>query len=398
MTKTGVASFSFLASQYIFACLWVTASLFYIEAGAYMSEIREFGYASGATGAYILSMLFFFMIAFVSFTIAQTINIHNTDTRYRIGDYKLPPSRIYTIVKITLYPSLLILAFLTNAPLISGLDRNVFWSSNAIGLQRILFNQLPLIAFIGGYIAIKKENGITLKEILKHLLPVFLLQIIYGETFTGIFTATVFFLIPICSEKRGIETIKNNKFTILIAIISAAAALLAFKFLGKYVDGIGSGTELMINRVLALQGQVWWAIYTFGDQLSSGDYEGIRLLMYKISPADVFNAYSTQGVNFTMGYPAILISEFDRSWLLIHTFFALGFGAILGILKKLISKNKFLSSIVFIKIYSAYYVCITNGEIQDIASFKSLFYIVAASSVLYLERSRESSFNVKSST
>ncbi|MBH2032236.1 MAG: hypothetical protein I8H93_19080 [Pseudomonadales bacterium] len=398
MKKIGIASFSILAAQYIFACLWVTASLFYIEAGAYMSEIREFGYPSGAASAYIFSMLFFFIIALISFTIAQTVNINKSNIAYRIGDYKLSTSRIYSILKITLYPSLLILAFITSAPLISGLDRNVFWSSNAIGIQRILFNQLPLIAFVGGYIAIKKENGITLKEISKHLLPVFLLQITYGETFTGIFTATVFFLIPICSEKRGIETLKNNKLAILTTIISAAAALLAYKFLGKYVHGIGSGTELMMNRVLALQGQVWWAIYTFGDQLSNGDYEGIRLLMYKISPSEVFNAYSAQGVNFTMGYPAILISEFDKSWLIIHTFFALGFGAILGILRKLISKNKFFSSIIFIKIYSAYYVFITNGEIQDVISFKSLFYIVAASLILYLERSRSVRFSIKAST
>lgn len=391
MKKTGLASFSILASQYIFACLWVTASLFYIEGGAYMSEIREFGYSSGATSAYIFSALFFFVIAFASFSVVQRIKLHHTNINYRIGGYAFSPQRIYKIIATCLYPTLILLAIITSAPLLSGLDRNIFWASHAIGIQRILFNQLPLIAFLAGYIAIKRKNGLTLKEIARHLIPIYAIQIVYGETFTAIFTATVFFLIPICSEPRGIDLIYRNKTKILVVIFSAAAALLSFKFLGSYVAGIGSGTAVMINRVLALQGQVWWAIYTFGDQLSNNGYEGIKLLMYKISPADVFNAYSSQGVNFTMGYPAILLTEFNNFWLFIHTLFALGFGAILGLLKKLVCTNKFLSSIVLIKIYSAFYLCITNGEIQDITSLKSLFYIVCATLVLYLERGRANS-------
>lgn len=388
MKKTGLASFSILASQYIFACLWVTASLFYIEGGAYMSEIREFGYPSGATSAYIFSALFFFAIAFLSFNVVQRIKMHNSKIIYRLGGYSFPPQRIYKIIATALYPTLLFLAIFTSAPLLSGLDRNIFWSSHAIGIQRILFNQLPLVAFLAGFVAIKKEDGLTLKEIAKHLIPIYFLQIVYGETFTAIFTATVFFLIPICSENRGIALIYKNKTKILVAIFSAAAALLSFKFLGSYVAGIGSGSAVMINRVLALQGQVWWAIFTFGDQLSNNGYEGIKLLMYKISPADVFDAYSSQGVNFTMGYPAILLTEFNKAWLFVHALFALGFGAILGLLKKLVCTNKFLSSIVLIKIYSAFYLCITNGEIQDIISLKSLFYIVCATLILYLERGR----------
>lgn len=395
MNKSGIASFSILASQYIFACLWVTASLFYIESGAYMSEIREYGYASGATSAYILSTLYFFLLAFLSFSIVQRLKVRQTDITFRLGEFKLSAARVYKVTATFLYPTLLILALVTSAPLLSGLDRNIFWSSHAIGLQRVLFNQLPLVAFIAGFVCIKKDNGLTLKEILKSLLPIYALQLIYGETFTAIFTATTFFLIPICSEKRGLNLIYKNKTKILTTIVGAAAALLSFKFLGSYVAGIGSGTAVMMNRVLALQGQVWWAIYTFGDQLSNNGYEGIQLLMYKISPSDVFNAYSSQGVNFTMGYPAILVTQFNKSWLLFHALFALGFGAILGLLKKLIVKNKFFSSIVFIKIYSAFYVCITNGEIQDILSLKSLFYVLCAILVLYLERSRDNSKTIK---
>lgn len=386
MKNTGIASFIILSSQYIFACLWVSASLFYIEAGAYMSEIREYGYNSGAASAYILSMLFFFLIAFIGFITIQKIRVRPSTAKYRIGSYTLSPTSIYKLVTTALYPSLLALAIFTNAPLISGLDRNIFWASNAIDLQRVLFNQLPLAAFIAGFVAIKKNNGLTLKEILKHLIPIYSLQLIYGETFTAIFTATVFFLIPICSENHGIKAINNNKSKIFITIALAAVGLLSFKFLGSYIAGIGSGSAVMINRVLALQGQVWWAIYTFGDRLANNDYEGIQLLMYKISPADVFNAYSSQGVNFTMGYPAILVTEFSKYWLTIHTLFALGFGLILGLLKKLIVKNKFFSSIIMIKIYSAFYLCITNGEIQDIFSVKSLFYVVSAIFIFYLER------------
>lgn len=360
-----------------------------------MSETRTFGYNTGATKAYVAFCAVFFALSYISYVITRKIIPASPTRNISINRNKLAIEKICKWSAFLVFSILIASSIITSLPIISGTDRIAFWATKAIPGQRIIFNQIPLLAFLAGLnfaIYSEKQKRNLSKVVLAMCI---VMQITYGETFTAIATSIFFFSFPIISKKETLAIMLKNKTKILITVSAIFGTLAAYKFSGQYISGIGSSADVMINRVLALQGQVWWHIYSFNNQITDENYSGIQLLMYNIAPPDVFNAYNSNGINFTMGYPAILISEYRATALLPHAIISIAFGSIIALLHTTIKTKKIFSAIATLKLYSHYFVIITNGETQNLISAKSLIYIVIIAIFFTLESGKTIHHNIK---
>lgn len=382
-----IFSFAAMSLQYVFVVLWVTVSVFYIEAGGYMSETRRFGYYTGAGWSYVFYVLVFFFMAYWAFRITQGVPVSKLTKKTSINGLVVTAGRLY---KFLLFPIVFIMFFcgvMSEFPILSGIGRIAYWNEEALPGQRVLFNQLPLVAFIGGgFLFIEKSHLPSLLGIAKFISPVLIVQLVFGETFTGLSSSLFLFFVPFLAKPEAVAVIRKNIFKIGLMAFLVATLLLMYKFYGRYVSGIGSGLDLMLDRVFALQGQVWWSVYSLESYRETDMYDGMSLLMYIIAPSDVFNAYAGQGVNFTMGYPAILLEKYGHMALIPHALFGLGFGVIIGLVKVFVNNNKLFYSIILIKLYSFYMVVITSGNVSQIFSFKLYFYLLLLGIVFLVRR------------
>jgi len=382
--------FTLLSSQYIFASFWLLASLFYIESGANITEIRTTGYHVGATSKYLVFLTTFLLASYAGYLAVS--KWHSPPVGWRIGQVRLNAKLALNLSIAGILTPLAVYLAASGIPFLSGTDRIVFWKTIALPGQQILFNQIPLVAFLAGFLLIQDTNARDRRLCILTFTSCIIFQLLHSETFTGLTVSAYMFFAPLFCSPRWRAMIAKHKKKLLIFCIASGASVLLLKFSGAYVQGIGGPYQVAMNRIFALQGQLWWGVNASSNHVDALGLAGMQALMYIMAPTDVFNTYTSAGISFAMGYPAILVLEFGSTALLVHAFFAVAFGTIIALLSRAIRSNDILLAVVVAKLYTHIYVIITSGNLHEVASLKTFLFCAAALFLLALAYGRRHAY------
>ena len=296
----------------------------YLEYGGYVSEAKEFTYATGSTLRLLTLQSVFFISAVAAFQFFNSkkllVSISNEKKEIAFEDYPI----IFIIILMLLI--LLFNIFIQGAPIIDKVTRFDYWSSIHGGtiLKKILA-LLDYFSFFIGVLYAKYRNVNYLRKalILGLLFSALLLNILYGEKFSGIFLLCMMYLMGylLVQEIKGLLDVNPVKILLLVSTMGYLFyILISWSYINLYYYSEDAVVEIIIHRIFELQGEVWWVVdnnvnngLTKGVALdlikhnSENKPGGIFLLMELIAPQNTFDEYVAKGVPFTMGYPAIAV-------------------------------------------------------------------------------------------
>ena len=214
-----------------------------------------------------------------------------------------------------------------------------------------------------------------------------------GEKFTGLFMSTMVFFIPIVifNKINLLKKFISFKFIFLLSIF----CLLLFLSIYLSYSAI-SGEDRALDRFLerlALQSQLWWALdglTTMSMQpvhlikenlLGIGQTErfmqGIFYVMYLVSPDFVYDRFTEQGINMTMGGPINLAYFFGYP---ISVVVCLAIGGLLGMIYYILYKTILLKDVLFIllaiKGLDGIYRAVVMGDVFYLLSAKVYLTII----------------------
>lgn len=373
---------------FYFPQLWATLSSVYIETGIYLSEQGRYSYATGATSRLVLYNMIFFLclLIFIGFFKKSYDKLDNITM-------KSNTIVLLLLSGITLTILLLLLNLVkTGIPLLSdgSINRFNFWKQYAAyPKMEILYNYINSYAFLLGLIFSKNYSKFCRKWSLILFVFLFSLYYLHGNAFGGLFSITVFFLLP-----NAVHKIKEGKGLVNKKWILIISSLLVLFVLFKYIEyrfmfNYENPLELVIYRIFGLQGHVWWGTDVLTKDLgvfdqplfkaediffpSSENLTGMQFLMVLLGGNKGY-AYIEQGINFTMGYPAIIVLSFGYLGAII---FQIGFTLVLSLLITYL--DKYINSGALLR---AMFIFIIFSKTQTFASMGSLSAIFNMSNLL----------------
>ncbi|MDK2375911.1 DUF6418 domain-containing protein [Serratia fonticola] len=363
----------------------------FIETGTYVEELKQFSYATGGTIRLVFFMITFFLTA--RFVYAFLLKFEIIDTNNSgLRQVPLLSEKIIIWLSLTLIIILLLGALIWGTPLGNDEQRFDFWSAHPFPQFRGLLYQGYQLAFVLGVLI---PNGFY-KRIMSLLIIAFcLMNVLYGEKFTGIFLTCIYFIVGYTASVninkfQRISFITMKKIIITLFILLLVFGIIFYQY--KYVHKIdGSIIGFITMRIFALQGEVWWAIDSIFSKkndisnieylLFSGngckDYGGLYYMMSKITSASLVSSYCERGVTFTMGYPAILISTvgYLSGWF-INIFFGSFVGVTLYLIRKIIINGSILGLYVSAKVLLIETHAFNMGNLFNIIDFNFIFYFI----------------------
>lgn len=187
-----------------------------------------------------------------------------------------------------------------------------------------------LLLFMLGAVRPQKK-GVHWADIFITIYLIYLLSL--GHKFSTLFESMVYFSIAIFAKLMNRNSHLNflNP-RIFVSVVLCLIALLMYS-LSTYMIDLGSyedALELLLNRLFAFQGHLWWAVDN--DVIENGLYDqdhwftelreifflgsepsedtGMRYLMVNILGYERASRIFDAGYLYTMAYPAILIATF----------------------------------------------------------------------------------------
>lgn len=338
---------AFITSPFLILHFWAIFSVFYIESGAYVIEQDAYGHKNGS-GILLTSMMSLFS-SILFFPDIGEIKMQRFFKKPTLN--KVNPIYISSFILLVL--SILILFYgIIYSGSIPLLNSNRFaYFDEAPRIVKIVYLSSGLVSFIAGVSFAESRNRII--NILVILLIIMI--ILSGDKFTGIFLAVINFIAGF-SIRSEIRLTRKQLITIAGFFFLFVTVIVSVGFLFMHDIGDKDLFEVIIERALALQGHVFYGTYElsltggleslsleqFFKPSTSENPMGIDFLMYQVSDNNFASAMLSQGITFTMGYPAILFVFFDN---LLYIYMAIIVSAIffrffaLGIIKYTIRGN-----------------------------------------------------------
>lgn len=363
----------------------------YIENGGLIIEQARFGYITGGTLRLVIYNIIFFIAAFIIYKIV----IFYKPIKLRSKPLSSQMVLFINILAMLLICIILINLFLWNSPLLMKIDRIDYWNNHPMPIIKTFIGQTNVISLLLGILFISRSN-LNKKRILAMFASILICIIFLGEKFTGIFSAIYFFLLPILIYKL---VSKNIHLSIKKMFIAGLITIICFIPIVHYHYSVVHGHNLVLEAVFirfGLQGHVWWAIDEYVQNSPSAIDEkqinteisswfdlndtkivGMKYLIQEVAPPQIAYAYLEKNVNFTMGYPAIILRTFGENLIYPLQFIA-GIIVIIFSLHLMykISQNQIILSIFSLKVFIEVLNAFTMGNIHYLFSLKVLSYVI----------------------
>jgi hypothetical protein len=314
---------------YFFMQTWALVSCWYNDLGIYNPELFRYTDTSLATTRLALFYLLF-NIGFVM--VAQWCRMYPLAR----NDYEIkwgrPDSGYLKALLIgaigVLYVYVVYEFYRNGIPILQGIDRLLFVTEGG-AVEKSLVVYGPFLAFLLGYFRPDHKRW-SAQSVMMASFVVY--KILTANKFSGLMAIVVPYYLPIVVRLY----LQDRNFTLLrrrylAAVSGVVALLLGFAFV-TYVSLIGSGDgayQFLTDRVLANQGQLWWAVdnekfapngslphlgeLELGAILSpesiNSEETGMKALMIHLLGPEIAYPIIDKGYLYTMAYPAILITS-----------------------------------------------------------------------------------------
>lgn len=315
-----------LLFPFLYAYAAILASSLYLE--VFPSVIYEQGVSSHFNGstAFLVLLLFFSLISVLFVLQAMS-------KRFGHGCMARPLfKKSYLCCVLVLEFFLIGHIFLSGSPLlVEGVTRFEFWSDHAIFKPLSIFNWLlySIVFVVGanGAYFLYKESRMSRFLSFAVLFFAGVYFVSWGNKFSALVLLLFVYYVPGLLAYRVRYGEKYNILKQAFVWGPIFSFIVLFLIVDQYDKFQSRGLDVwdqLIERVLILQGHVWWG--SFDRVLAEGgDYEhvlsefkslfvdlpkgeaGMTFIMRIIAPINVFGDYFESGVEFTGGFPAINI-------------------------------------------------------------------------------------------
>jgi hypothetical protein len=374
-----------------FSHFWMGLSVSFLELGVYITEQLQFSYNNGATfGLLGFEALFWFGV------VASKELFPSKYSSSSMLAYNLRSSRAILIVVAVSITMLYLNLALTGAPLLSdGITRFNYWSVSALPFLNVILGDVatPLIFMLSVVFSIahvenKKKHARVAALLFFSLILYYYLM---GQKFSiQFFALSVFFGTALYMRKiRGLKTeIGFFQFFLAFLFVVFAIVILVGNYTSShsdFVEGQGGVLFAVIYRALALQGHVWWGAYDIhlnpayvGGHGNSFSLNGMETMMYAVSPAVLVQDYLSQGVRFTMAYPAIVLYKYGFFWGGVLQFIA-GYcmGFVVSVFAKMIAQSRIYASCASLIVLEMLIIMFNMGDFSDLLKAKFLLPLLA---------------------
>ncbi|HET8810835.1 MAG TPA: DUF6418 domain-containing protein [Flavobacteriaceae bacterium] len=354
----------FLYGLVFFQAFAILPSLIYIEEGILINEQGRFSFYTGATILCVLYFIFTFMVIAMSFKSFNKIKLPTFQLAYK---GKNVDKHLILATLVIVQFLLLVNAALSPLPFFDdSVDRFSYWSSSRFPFLKTIFGNTAMFIPFGWGLLFPKYKKTAIGMFFVYLGYNFLI----GQKFSPIVNGSFSFLLPI------VFYYKNNLFNILKKNI-VSLGLIGICLFGimytvtynKYKKTrpfanieIYDPNQAMLYRIFGLQGHLFWGAterYVVGETEAKSFNPtelilGMRVMMHEFAADQgVLLSNEESGFNFTNAYPAILFKIFPLSVALIfHTFFTIGFLAVMGwVLKEFLNHRALILSLIAYQLF-----------------------------------------------
>lgn len=371
--------------------LWAIVSCFYIETGIFITEQNVFSFPTGATYRLVLYNMVFFAAAVLT---SQVFSRPDVKQIAPVSEKKKRLSNLWLIPIYLVALAMFFNAFLTFILHSGSYDRFTFWQYAIFPKIGALYNFYYILIFMTGFLFRMNKGN---KKIRTLSLFAFLLfngsMIFIGHKFSPIYMGTLIFIIPMLSESANFLYKYKGKVVKWVFVLMIVVIALSVR---EYNNTVGSENafDLLINRVLGLQGHLAWGTdllvqmgnlnysNNFADEVNeiihpTVDHEnaGMKSLMVKVS-GSIGEAFIRHGINFTMGFPAI-VPFMTGTWksVFLLSFFGVVLGVLITSLNFWVRRNELIPSAILSSIYIDSLSAFTMGNFYVLFNGMNLFLI-----------------------
>ncbi len=311
-----------------FMQLWALISCFYNDTGIYNLELFRFTEQTMATTRlgimYVLFNIGFIAMAYI---IGDKALINREYTlkggKIHLGNFTL--LIYFGVLAIALY--LVYRLSVNGIPIFAGLDR-LRYVKQAGTIEQLLVVYGQLIAFMLGLFG----NHRKLFSFPNVVFAGFLVYaVLTGHKFSFLFILLISYTTPLFIRYVYAHSdfkLFRFRYMMVATVVCTVFLLLAYNTYRRIFDGFEGAQTLLVNRVFAMQGEMWWAIdydRTTFDTYDSRHWQtelarvlspestpveevGMRYLMVQaVGPKKAYMLFDN-GYLYTMTYPAILIA------------------------------------------------------------------------------------------
>lgn len=384
-----------------FEATWQLASCFYNDLGIYNLELFRFTEPTHATARLAIFFIVFNLGFFCTARIIGNRKLARVDYSFSKETLFLGHLKFYVYTAVVLFVLYALYSLITKGiPVLSGMDRYALFQQFT-PLQKKVVIYGTLISFLLGYFRVKRGR-FSVNGLLMAFFVIYAIS--HGHKFSFLILIFATYFVPIYT--RYLAQHSNLRLFTRRQILTATAivVLLGIFVFGNYQFNRGDYSfayNYMRNRILAFQGEIWWAVDN--DIQKHGRYDadhlqtewqsivspekteegsvGLKYLMVKvIGPEKAFPIFE-KGYLYTDGYPAILIATFPYLLALVVQFFAGAFFLILlYYLYYSILYQHSIRAIVTLVIILPYLAMILGGNFGTFFTtgmlFKMLFLLV----------------------
>jgi len=306
----------------VFGFAWLAASVLYLEIGTLAPEIQQETNANGSTSRLVALLAVFLLSVFSTLPSRQ----------------RAPSARFQRLEKsIFVFYCLLIITWTINGlvfgfPLFSSQQRFFYWVDHP--LSSILPKTLALAGyfflFVGWRLGIQRLQNLSFVYSTRAWTYVLTLTIIFGILYSN--KASFFMVITlhlisgyllaissICGKANIAKFLPIGRTALAFGLILGLVAL-SYRFIHNYPTS--ELAQQIFRRLLAMQGQLWWAVDNVGStttgnvtdmivKKSESEPHGIFIMMKEVMPLEAFEFYFKNGVPLTGGFPASLVFYFS---------------------------------------------------------------------------------------
>lgn len=345
---------------------------------------------TGAVNRLVFCVLTMFIVAVTtSVIIMEKFRFQQYYLNFSIKGFEKNFINIFSLLII----SILIFGLIKwGTPLSMSEQRFEYWAQHPFPTLRGILYQTYLIGFLAGCSYIHSKSKKTLMLIMSMVVVV---NLLYGEKFTGIYLPLMYYVIGymisyyIINDK-GRKLVTPGVITLVASLIFIVFAMVYYQY--KYIHNVGEDViGYILARIFSLQGEVWWGIdhyyfsgdispnlqYLIDEGTSCENYGGLYYLMREIAPWSLVSAYCDRGVTFTMGFPAIGIATlgFINTFILcIVAGLLLALTAILVIYS--IRNKNYIAMFVSFKVILIETHALAMGNVYNIFDIKFVLYII----------------------
>jgi len=314
-----------------FSQFWALISCFYNDLGIYNIELFRFTFPTYATSRLAL-LYIIFNLGFLAAALLlgkrplARIDYAFSKETLNLGNLKLA---VYAVIGLVFVYLVYVFA-IAGIPVLSGTGRFEFFQS-ADPVERALIIYGGFFAFALGLFRYQSgrisANGIILIFYL-------IFAMVIGNKFSMLVTMVAYYYAPIYSRYHAAHPdlmLFRTRYAVVTSIVIIGVGVFAFASYTVFIGNTDIAKNYLLNRVLAFQGEMWWAVDH--DITTNGVYDkdhartewegithsggveptdvGMKYIMVKIlGPEKAYPIFET-GYLYTMAYPAILITMYS---------------------------------------------------------------------------------------